>query len=377
MNLGIDGRVITWHIGSGLATYTNNLLKNLSRLQQLKGIFLFYPLKDRTDCFNINDIPRNLLIGERRLDFWRNIYDLKWEPNYPVDVFHNTVNGIGLPGNFKGAKIITLHDLIPYVLPETVDRPHLDYTIKNTPYIIEDASQIITVSHYSKTDIQKYFGVSDDKITVTHLAADSIFRPLDRNNAKRVIFNKYGVDKSYLLYLGGFSRRKNIDRLIRAFKKVITEKEEVINLLILGEHSRSFETLWRLTEELELCDYVKFLNFVPTADLPYFYNGAEIFIYPSLYEGFGLPPLEAMQCGIPVITSNVSSIPEIVGDACLLINPYSVENISDSIIMLLSDMDKWQKYSLMGIEKAKEYSWQETAAKTLEAYRKCLEKTQF
>ena len=84
-----------------------------------------------------------------------------------------------------------------------------------------------------------------------------------------------------------------------------------------------------------------------------------------------------MQCGIPVITSNVSSIPEIVGDACLLINPYSVENISDSIIMLLSDMDKWQKYSLMGIEKAKEYSWQETAAKTLEAYRKCLEKTQF
>jgi glycosyltransferase involved in cell wall biosynthesis len=161
--------------------------------------------------------------------------------------------------------------------------------------------------------------------------------------------------------------------LIKAFKKVILEKEEVINLLILGEYSRSYKALWKLTEELDLCDYVKFLNFVPTADLPYFYNGAEVFVYPSLYEGFGLPPLEAMQCGTPVVTSNVSSIPEIVGDACLLANPYSVDSISDSILKLLLDEDEWHKYSLMGIEKSKEYSWQKTAAKTLEIYEKCLE----
>jgi glycosyltransferase involved in cell wall biosynthesis len=373
MNLGIDGRVITWHIGSGLATYTNNLLENLNRLQRLKNIFLFYPYKDSTDCFDINEIPRSLLIGERRLDFWRNVYDLKWDTNYPIDVFHNTVNGIGLPKTIKGAKVITLHDLIPYIMPETVDRPHLDYTLKNTPYILEEASHIITVSDYSKSDIQKYFGVDDDKITVTHLAADPIFKPLDRDNAKRVIFNKYGVDKKYILYLGGFSQRKNIARLIKAFKKVILEKEEVINLLILGEHSRSYKSLWKLTEELELCDYVKFLNFVPTADLPYFYNGAEVFVYPSLYEGFGLPPLEAMQCGTPVVTSMVSSIPEIVGDACLLANPYSVESISDSILKLLSDTDEWHRYSLKGIEKSKEYSWEKTAAKTQEVYEKCMD----
>lgn len=372
MNLGFDGRVITWHIGSGLATYTNNLLANLNKLQHLKNIFLFYPYKDRTDYYEINDMPKNLLIGERRLDFWRNVYDLKWNVDYPIDIFHNTVNGIGLPQSLNGVKVITLHDLIPYIMPETVDRPHLDYTLKNTPYILEDVSHIITVSNYSKSDIQKYFGIDDENITVTHLAADPIFMPLDRDNAKRMIFNKYGVDKKYVLYLGGFSQRKNIARLIRAFKRVIIEKEEIINLLILGEHSRSFKALWKLTEELELCDYVKFLNFVPTADLPYFYNGAEVFAYPSLYEGFGLPPLEAMQCGTPVITSNVSSIPEIVGNACLLINPYSIDNISDSILTLLSDRDEWQKYSLMGIEKAKEYSWQKTAALTLEVYKKCV-----
>ena len=372
MDLGIDGRVITWHIGSGLATYTNNLLENLNKLKHLRNIFLFYPYKDGTDYFEINDIPKNLLIGERRLDFWRNVYELKWDVNYPIDVFHNTVNGIGLPNCFKGVKVITLHDLIPYIMPETVDRPHLDYTLKYTPYILEDAAHIITVSHHSKSDIQKYFGIEDDKITVTHLAADPIFRPLDRDNAKKVIFNKYGVDKKYVLYLGGFSQRKNIARLIKAFKKVIIEKEEVINLLILGEHSRSFKALWKLTEELELCDYVKFLNFVPTADLPYFYNGAELFAYPSLYEGFGLPPLEAMQCGIPVITSNVSSIPEIVGDACLLTDPYSVDDISDSMLTLLTDGDEWHRYSLMGIEKAKEYSWFKTAAETLEVYEKSM-----
>lgn len=372
MNLGIDGRVITWHIGSGLATYTNNLLENLNRLQRLKNIFLFYPYKDRTDCFDINEIPTSLLAGERRLDFWRNVYDLKWDTDYPIDIFHNTVNGIGLPKSIKGTRIITLHDLIPYIMPETVDRPHLDYTLKNTPFIIEGVSHIITVSNYSKSDIQKYFGVDDDKITVTHLAADPIFRPLNRESSKRVIFNKYGVDKKYVLYLGGFSQRKNIARLIKAFKKVILEKEEVINLLILGEFSRSYKDLWKLTEELDLCEYIKFLNFVPTADLPHFYNGAEVFVYPSLYEGFGLPPLEAMQCGTPVVTSNVSSIPEIVGDCCILADPYSTDSIAASILKLLLDEDEWHKYSLKGIEKAKEYSWQKTAVETLKVYEKCL-----
>lgn len=372
MNLGIDGRVITWHIGSGLATYTNNLLANLNRLQNMKNIILFYPYKDRTDYYNIKDIPRNLLIGERRLDFWRNVYDLKWDANFPIDLFHNTVNGIGLPQSLKGVKVITLHDLIPYIMPETVDRPHLDYTLKHTPYILEDVSHIITVSQYSKSDIQRYFGIDDDRITVTHLAADPIFMPMDRDNAKRVISNKYGVDKKYVLYLGGFSKRKNIERLIKAFRRVITEKKEVINLLILGEHSRSFKALWKLTDELELCDYVKFLNFVPTADLPYFYNGAEVFAYPSLYEGFGLPPLEAMQCGTPVITSNVSSIPEIVGDACLLADPYSIDSISELMFTLLTDRDEWQKFSLMGIEKAKEFSWEKTAIETFRVYEKCM-----
>jgi glycosyltransferase involved in cell wall biosynthesis len=372
MNLGIDGRVITWHIGSGLATYTNNLLANLNRLQNMKNIILFYPYKDRTDYYNIKDIPRNLLIGERRLDFWRNVYDLKWDANFPIDLFHNTVNGIGLPQSLKGVKVITLHDLIPYIMPETVDRPHLDYTLKHTPYILEDVSHIITVSQYSKSDIQRYFGIDDDRITVTHLAADPIFMPMDRDNAKRVISNKYGVDKKYVLYLGGFSKRKNIERLIKAFRRVITEKKEVINLLILGEHSRSFKALWKLTDELELCDYVKFLNFVPTADLPYFYNGAEVFAYPSLYEGFGLPPLEAMQCGTPVITSNVSSIPEIVGDACLLADPYSIDSISELMFTLLTDRDEWQKFSLLGIEKAKEFSWQKTAIETFRVYEKCM-----
>jgi glycosyltransferase involved in cell wall biosynthesis len=257
-------------------------------------------------------------------------------------------------------------------MPETVDRPHLDYTLKNTPYIIEGVSHIITVSNYSKSDIQKYFGVDDEIITVTHLAADPIFRPLNREGSKRVIFNKYGVDKKYVLYLGGFSQRKNIARLIKAFKKVILEKEEVINLLILGEYSRSYKDLWKLTEELDLCEYVKFLNFVPTADLPHFYNGAEVFVYPSLYEGFGLPPLEAMQCGTPVVTSNVSSIPEIVGDSCILADPYSTDSIAASILKLLLDEDEWHKYSLMGMEKSKEYSWQKTAVETLEVYEKCL-----
>ncbi len=371
MILGMDSRVITWHIGSGLATYTNNLLYNIQKLNTVKSIYMFYPYINKSDVYHIDSMPKNLLLGERRQDFWHNMYTTNWNIDFPIDIFHNTVNGIGLPKESKGKKVITLHDLIPYIMPETVDRPHLDYTFKRTPYIIEEASHIITVSEYSKSDIQKYFGVDDDKITVTHLAADDIYKPYDRNKARNVIFNKYGVNNKYILYLGGFSLRKNISRLITAFKKVVSESKNPVNLLILGEHSRSYNSLWKLTEQLGLCEYIKFLNFIPTEDLPYFYNGAEVFVYPSLYEGFGLPPLEAMQCATPVVTSNVSSIPEIVGDACIQINPYSTDQISDAILSLLDNENLWQRYSLMGLEKAKEYSWVNTAEKTYEVYKKC------
>jgi len=374
MILGIDGRVITWHIGSGLATYTNNLLASIQKSNKLKGLYLYYPYKNKTEFFNIKNIPQNLLTGERRSDFWPNVYATEWNIDYPVDIFHNTVNGIGLPTSFKGQYVITLHDLIPYVMPETVDRAHLDFTLKYTPYLIDKVSHIITVSEYSKSDIKRYFGVDDDKITVTYQAVDEIYMPHSRDKARSIIFNKYGVDTPYILYLGGFSQRKNLARLIKAFKKVINEYSSTLNLLILGEHSRSYPSLWKLTEELGLCDSIKFLNFVPTYDLPYFYNGAEVFVYPSLYEGFGLPPLEAMQCGTPVVTSNVSSIPEIVGDSCLLVDPYSTDSIAEQILRLLCDDILWQKYRLLGLEKAQEYSWQTTAEKTMSVYEKCMKK---
>lgn len=374
MILGMDGRVITWHIGSGLATYTNNLLANIQKHNDLNDIFMFYPYDSKTDFFDINSIPKSMLIGERRSDFWNKVYQIKWELDFPIDFFHNTVNGIGLPTDLNCNYVITLHDVIPYVMPETVDRPHLDYTFKNTPYIVENAAEIITVSNYSKQDIQRYFGVSDDKITVTHLAADDIYQPMDRDKARSVIFNKYGVDRHYILYLGGFSPRKNIARLIEAFQKVKENHEKPIDLLILGEHSRSYPFLWSLTEKLNLTDNVKFLNFIPTSDLPFFYNGADVFVYPSLYEGFGLPPLEAMQCGTPVVTSKVSSIPEIVGDAALLANPYNIDEISEQILKLLTDQSLWLRYSLLGQAKSKEYSWDKTAEKTMEVYRKCLNK---
>lgn len=374
MILGMDGRVITWHIGSGLATYTTNILNNIQKYNELKNIFLLYPYESKTDVFDLNHIPKSMLMGERRSDFWNKVYQIDWKHSFPLDLFHNTVNGIGLPVDLKCRHVITLHDVIPYVMPETVDRHHLDYTFRHTPDIVQNATHIITVSDYSKSDIQRYFGVSDDKITVTHLAADDIYQPMDREAARRVIFNKYGVDRHYILYLGGFSPRKNIARLIQSFQKVRDEFAGPIDLIILGEHQRSYSFLWNLTEKLQLTDNVKFLNFVPTDDLPFFYNGADVFVYPSLYEGFGLPPLEAMQCGTPVVTSRVSSIPEIVGDAALLANPLDTVDIAEQILKLLSDPELWQEYSILGRAKANEYSWEKTAQKTLEVYQKCMEK---
>ncbi|QZY56509.1 glycosyltransferase family 4 protein [Crassaminicella profunda] len=366
MKIGIDARIAKWHIGSGLGNYTKNMIKNLKAIDHENEYILFTSTKEEKYGWFRSE---NEVSSGKIKEFWKLIYESKWENQPQVDIFHNMTNGIGVPSKGDYKLVITIKDMIPYVMPKTVNEQHLEYVLKYTPKVIEKADKIITTSNHSKKDIERYFHLPKEKVSVIYYAPDKIFRPLEKNKAKEIIKEKYGIKNKFILYVGGFSSRKNIERLIRAFHMIHNEFEEEYKLVILGDTSLTYESLNKLVKELSIEEKVIFTGFVEKKTILYFYNGCEAFVYPSLYEGFSLPPLEAAACGVPIITSKVSSIPEIMGNCCIYINPYDVINIAQTIYDTIIDKDLRMKLSQQSLKHSKKYSWKRTSEEIVEVYK--------
>ena len=253
-------------------------------------------------------------------------------------------------------------------MPETVGKGYLKRFITAMPQIVQNSDTIITVSEFSKKDIIRIFNVDDDKIKVTHLAAEDYFRPIDKEKSKYFLKNKYNIESDFILYVGGFSPRKNVRSILVAFSRIYQSLSKDYKVLILGSASDDHSYLITLCESLNISDNVIFTGYVPYEDLPYFYNSCSVFVYPSLYEGFGLPPLEAMSCGIPVITSNIASIPEVVGDSALLINPFDTEELKIALEKVLENAALSEELSKLGYARSKLFNWEKTASETLKIY---------
>jgi glycosyltransferase involved in cell wall biosynthesis len=291
-----------------------------------------------------------------------------------IDIYHVPQNGIGLPNIKNCISITTIHDLIPYIMPETVGKGYLKRFISQMPEIVQNSDMIITVSEFSKKDIMRIFDVPEDRIKVTHLASDSIFKPIDKTEAKRFLAENYGINDDFILYLGGFSPRKNVKSILLAFSRIYKNLSKDYKVVIIGPSKDEHAFLIKFCESLNISEKVHFTGYVPNEHLPWFYNGSSVFVYPSLYEGFGLPPLEAMSCRVPVITSNVSSIPEVVGDAAVLINPFDTEEFKDALEKVLENSELSQSLAEKGYARSKEFAWDITAAKTLNVYEEAYER---
>ncbi|MCX7883671.1 MAG: glycosyltransferase family 4 protein, partial [Caloramator sp.] len=215
-------------------------------------------------------------------------------------------------------------------------------------------------------DIAKALSYPKDKIFVTHLAAEDIYYPRNKKLCKEFIKEKYGIEDKFILYVGGFSPRKNIKGLIQAFSIIKPKLDEKIKLVILGKKGRSYYDYRDLAYSLSLKEDVIFTGYVPVEELPLFYNAAYIFCYPSFYEGFGLPPLEAMACGTPTIASNVTSIPEVLQNDALYINPKDINDIADKLLMLINDNILYTTLSLKALKRSSMFSWKKTAVETIE-----------
>lgn len=367
MKIGIDARAAIWYRGTGIGTYTYQLIRNLAKYDTQNNYRFFWPGDEYKDLDPRTDTVFNSILKHKD-KFWEEIHIPAVLADENINVYHVPQNGIGLPIKKSCPFIVTVHDLIPYIYPETVGRNYLKVFLQEMPRIMEEADSVITVSECSKRDIQKIFKLPDNRVVVTYEAAEDIYRPLDKRKCRELIAAHYGIKDPFVLYIGGFGPRKNISALINAFFELKNDLNPETKLLIAGKPGRDFEDLTLLIEALGMTDRILFPGFVPVEDLPLFYNAAAVFVYPSIYEGFGLPPLEAMACGTPTITSNISSIPEIVGDGAILINPFNSWEIAENIFKLLSDEDLSLQYTARGLRRANLYSWEKTARQTLSIY---------
>jgi len=228
---------------------------------------------------------------------------------------------------------------------------------------------ILTISGYSKQDIVKQFRVAPDKVVVTHLAASPTFRTISVQEILKVK-QRYGLD-SYILTVGTLEPRKNMIRLLQAFA-LLRQSGFSYQLVHAGPRGWLFDDILAEVDRLQLQDSVRFLGRVSLEDLVGLYNAATVLVYPSLYEGFGLPVLEAMACGCPVVTSNTSSLPEVVGEAGIMVDPYDVQQLMDAIQKVLEDKALAQDMRQQGLERASLFSWQRCAQETLDAYHQVL-----
>lgn len=289
------------------------------------------------------------------------------------DIWHGTDSNI-LPTR-RAKKIVTIHDLEFIKSPATMSVKDIKKKMAIIPYSIEKADHIIAVSQSTKDHIMEIFDIPNEKITVTHLAAAEYYRPLDIYSEEvQQIRDKYHLPSKYILYVGGVYPRKNLVRILQAFSIVKQRLGCAHKFVIVGGNGDNLPEVQEAIEKFSLIDEVFYPGYVAIEDMPAIYNLAEEFIHVSLFEGFGLPPLEALQCGIPTIVSNLTSLPEVAGDAALFAHAYEVDDIADKIEQFIVDEQLRQRYHEKGILQAAKFSWKNTAKETLHAYDICLSK---
>ena len=366
MNIAIDGRGINLYRGTGIGTYTENLIKNLLYLDHENKYNIYwcgnYSEEFHKDNFNLT------MASQKHHRFFEQNYFPAHIKRENTDIYHVPQNGLGLKP-LEGCKsLVTIHDLIPYITPETVGKGYLNKFLKDMPSIMENSDGIITVSQWSKKDILKFFPINEDKIFVTPLAANEKFKVLSKEYCKKILLTKYNINKDFILYVGGFSLRKNVRTLIDAFIRSFYNFNKNYMLVLPGSIKDEGQKLVDYVSATPLKDNIKFFGFCDEDMLPILYNGCSLFVYPSLYEGFGLPPLEAMCCGAPVLSSNLTSIPEVIGNGGITVDP-TIDNLSTSMETILNDDFLQINLSNAALSRAKNFSWENTANLTLDVYK--------
>jgi len=365
MKIAIDIRSTLKKTRTGVGQYTYNLLKNLFKIDSENEYFLYSKIKLFSKDKKLPDIrAKNIRYKIDRFNRGLN------KTLGKASVFHTPSQDMLDINDTK--IVVTVHDLIFKMYPYG----HSKDTIANAERQILDtiakADKIICYSKSTISDLQRLYGVPDSKIELVYAGVDrDNFYPMDQpefQQAKKTV-SSFGINENFILFVGTIEPRKNIGNLILAFNGLKDKNNIPHKLVIIGMKGWMYEEIFKLYNESKHKSDIVFLDYQPNNVLNNFYNLAEVFVYPSFYEGFGFPILEAFSCGRPVVTSNVSSCREIGEQAALLVEPGNSEELSVAILNILNDSRLKENLQRKGLEKSKLFSWQEAALKTLKVYK--------
>lgn len=364
VRVGLWADMAYYRIAGGTTRYTGELTKALMRRTDvdLRLFSLYSPAHIRSIGAE-RGYPLASSASGRAPRQWRT---LAWQCGWPgvplvsdVDVVHSPA--MLVPPSGSHPLVVTVHDMTAWLFPELHTRRTAWLTRLAFRTAKRRGAYFLADSNSTATDLMRLGRLSRDRLTVVPLAADERFRPVD----DPAVVSRYALTQPYLLYIGTLEPRKGIATLLEAFAEL---NEASAQLVIVGKKGWMSDSLDATVADLGLGPRVTFTGFVPDEDLPALISGARAFVYPSVYEGFGLPVLEAMQCGTPVITSGVSSLPEVTGNASVMVPPADASGLAQAMRRLLRDSGLRDELRGRGLEQAAKFSWQRTAALTAEAY---------
>ena len=370
MRIAIDARKLH---DFGIGTYIRNVLRGLARLDQQNEYIVLCRPEDVEVAGglgpNFRAVPesaRPYSIGEQfriPLSLVRERAHLLHEPHYV------------LPPATRCRAVVTIHDCIHLMFPQYLPGAMAYYYARASMWsAVRKADRILTVSETSKRDILKFFDIPPEKVAVIYNAIDERFLAEPDEGQMDRIRQRYQLDHPFLLYVGNIKPHKNLGRLIEAFARVKSSGLDDLRLVIVGDQVSRYPPLRQAVHRHRLDKEVRFLGFQPYDTLAVFYRLSRAFVFPSLYEGFGLPPLEAMACGTPVVTSNVSSLPEVAGGAAILVDPYDPASIADGISRAVSDTTLRQELVAKGLARARDFSWTQSVAAIHQIYMDVLDR---
>jgi glycosyltransferase involved in cell wall biosynthesis len=365
MKIAVHAKVLSERQFTGIGIYTYNLLNSLSKIDKENQYVLYsnQPIVNKISAHNFKEkilkFPKLWSYFRLPFEFINNKYDLLFIPKEMV------------PPIKRPKTIIVCHDLMGLIFADHISLDSKIHFWIATHYALKVADKIIAVSQSTKGDIIKICGVDPEKIIVIYHGYDKeMYKPCSNNDLIQQVKKRYGIKANYIINTSSLLwHRKNLIRLIKAFN--ICRSKGIIDhqLVITGKKGESYNEIVNLISSLGLKKDVILTDYIPSEDIPILLSGADAMIFPSLHEGFGLPIVEAMACGCPVITSNNSAMPEVAGDAGILINPYNIEEIASAIEKVLTDFSLRNKMRQKGLNRAKMFSWERTARETLKVFK--------
>lgn len=366
--IGIDAHAIGENL-TGNETYIANLISGISSMESGHQFTLLFTRRDLADRWsNKYEQIKTALIWPStpliRIPF--SLPYLAWRRG--IDLLH--VQYVS-PPLIQIPVVTTIHDISFEKYPDLFSAREVAQFRMTIPMSARRAAKVLTISQNSKQDLIEFYGLKEEDIVVTYLGVSSIFSPVASGHEE--IMKKYGIDGTYILTVGNLQPRKNLQRLVAAYVRLRNSRPDIKHkLVIVGKRAWRHDPIIESAKQSRWAKDILLTDYVPEDDLPVLYSGASVFVYPSIYEGFGLPPLEAMACGVPVITSDRSSLPEVVGDAAIKINPFDVEAIAASMASVILEPSVASKMRQASVERASLFSWEKCARQTVEVFENIL-----